>query len=449
MNRAEAVRENTQASRPPSRPTRQLPPVAAEVDAALVEIDARLDWLLALTPLATDALWQDFQASGWTRVAALRYSEPALDLTAMRRQLRALPIEDIESPLLASVLSEKERELELMIELVRLRGTEGFIGASIELFGGVEAELLATARKILESVGEGEALVADVGVDEVVAAARAEVAWYCRQAPDFDVEIVVDADIGSLMMVSHGVLYLDARLRLPRARLQPLLQHEIGTHVLTRYNGLRQPLRQLSVGLAHYDPLQEGLGVLAEYLSGYLPGERLRVLAARVVAADLAIHGEEIPGIFACLHEDHGLPTDAAFDIAVRALRGGGLTKDAVYLRGLVELLADLRGGGDFALLFAGKFALKHRVVLEQLLEAGWARAPALLPRYLQEQGPVAHCLDLDVASLHHSHPDANATAAPPAQPGRSSPASDGGSDRSAAADTTTNNNTNNKEPRR
>lgn len=417
----------------PPRPTRQLPPVAAQVDAALADLDARLDWLLALTPLATDALWQDFQASGRTRVAALSYPEPALDLNALRRQLLALPVPDIEAPLLAGVLSEKQRELERMIELVRLRGTDGFIGASIELFGGVEASLLTLARQILAEVGPGQALVADVGVDEVVAAARAEIAWYRQQAPAFQVEIVVDADIGSLMMVSHGTLYLDARLRLPRARLQPLLQHEIGTHVLTRYNGLRQPLRQLAVGLAQYDPLQEGLGVLAEYLSGYLPGERLRVLAARVVAADLAIHGEGIPGIFACLHEDHGLATDDAFDIAVRALRGGGLTKDAVYLRGLVELLADLRGGGDFRLLFAGKFALRHRVVLEQLLAAGWARAPVLLPRYLQELGPaglLARCRGLQVAGLHHARPDTEALAA--------APAGTHGAGHSAAGDTDT-----------
>src|SRR5690606_42111358 len=121
------------------------------------------------------------------------------------------------------------------------------------------------------------------GVEAVVAAVEDEVAWYRLQAPDFDLEIVVDADVGSLMMVSHGKLYLDAELRLPRARLQPLVQHEVGTHVVTRYNGARQPLRQLEVGLAHYDPLQEGLGLLAENLSGWLPAERLRVHGARVV----------------------------------------------------------------------------------------------------------------------------------------------------------------------
>ena len=390
-------------------PLRALPPVAADVDAALLAMDAELDWLLALNPLGTDALWDEFDASGRTRVSALRYAEPLLDLDGMRQRLQALPVDHIESPLLAEVLAEKQRDLARTIELVRLRGTEGFIGASIALFGSVEPDLLQLARRILADVEPGEPLEADTGVDAVVTAVEAEVAWYREQAPDFALEVVVNADVGSLMMVSHGRLYLDADLRLPAARLQPLVQHEIGTHVITHYNGARQPLRQLAVGLARYDPLQEGLGVLAEYLSGYLPGERLRMLAARVLAAEMAVGRQGIPEIFACLHEDHGFATDDAFDVAVRALRGGGLTKDAVYLRGLRDLLADLRAGGDFPSLFVGKFALTHRPAIAGLVEAGWAAPPRLLPRYVGAAGFAAvleRCRGLGVDQLHHPCPE-------------------------------------------
>src|SRR5690606_12010700 len=131
---------------------RPLPPVAAGVDAALADIDAGLDWLLALTPLGTDALWDEFEASGHARVSPLRYAEPALDLDAMRRRLLELPVERIESPLLAGVLAEKQRELDRMIELVRLRGTEGFVSASIDLFAGVEPGLLELAHATPDGV---------------------------------------------------------------------------------------------------------------------------------------------------------------------------------------------------------------------------------------------------------------------------------------------------------
>ncbi len=85
------------------------------------------------------------------------------------------------------------------------------------------------------------------------------------------------------LMVSGDQLLIGGRTRIPRRRVEALLQHEIGTHLITRYNGHHQPFRQLEVGLAGYDGFQEGLAVLAEYLVGGLSRFRMRVLAARVV----------------------------------------------------------------------------------------------------------------------------------------------------------------------
>lgn len=389
---------------------RPLPPIAAKVDAALARMDGEVDWLLALSPIGNDALWQAFQDSGRARVPPLQYIDLETDLSAARARLQALPVQDIESPLLSGLLAEKQRELERQIELVRLRDTDGFINASLDLFGGVEPRLLTLANQILDDVQPGEGLHADAGIDEVMAAVEQELEWYAEQSPGFHADVVVDTDLNSLMMVSHGTFYIDGNLRIPRARIQPLIQHEIGTHLVTRHNGRRQPLKQLEVGLAHYDPLQEGLGVLAEYLAGCLPGERLRVLAARVLATDMAVHGEGIPAIFDLLHHTHQMPTDDAFDVAVRALRGGGLTKDAVYLGGLRDLLDYLKEGGAFEPLFIGKFALSHRVVLDQLVEAGWACAPDLLPRYCawpDAEARLVRCRTLPANQLFHKEPAA------------------------------------------
>lgn len=81
------------------------------------------------------------------------------------------------------------------------------------------------------------------------------------------------------LMVSGNQLLIGGRTRIPRRRAC-LAQHEIGTHLITRYNGHHQPFRQLEVGLAGYDGLQEGLAVLAEYLVGGLSRLRIRILAA-------------------------------------------------------------------------------------------------------------------------------------------------------------------------
>ncbi len=387
-----------------------LPPVAERIDAELARMDGAIDWLLALSPTHNKELWLGFEQSGRRAIPPLQYQDLPLDLHAMRESLLALPVDDIESPLLSALLSEKQRELERQLTLVRLRGTDGFINASLDLFGGVEPPLSRLADDILAQVTPGAPLVADCGIDDILHAVNEELDWYRRQSPDFDCEVVVDNDLNSMMMVSHGKFYVDGTTRLPRARIQPLIQHEIGTHVLTRHNGRQQALRQLEVGLAHYDPLQEGLGVLAEFIAGYLPGERLRVLAARVVATEMAIHGEDVPAIFDRLHREHELPTDDAFDVAVRARRGGGLTKDAVYLRGLRDLVDYLHDDGPLEPLFMGKFALTHLVVLEQLIEQGWVRTPDLLPRWFTVPAALdrlQQCRRLPVSDLFHKDPSA------------------------------------------
>ena len=86
-------------------------------------------------------------------------------------------------------------------------------------------------------------------------------------------------------MVSRGNLNIGKRVKIPESRVEALIQHEVGTHVLTYINGMDQPFQQLYCGLAGSDELQEGLAVLSEYLVGGLSAPRFRILAGRVMAA--------------------------------------------------------------------------------------------------------------------------------------------------------------------
>jgi hypothetical protein len=63
--------------------------------------------------------------------------------------------------------------------------------------------------------------------------------------------------------------------------------------------------------------------------------------------------------------------------------RGGGLTKDAVYLRGLVRVLEYLKGGGELEPLFVGKIMADHIPIIQELQARQVLRPAPLHPRYL------------------------------------------------------------------
>src|SRR5690606_5968630 len=146
-------------------------------------------------------------------------------------------------------------------------------------------------------------------------------------------------DLPSGLMVSNGRLLIASSTAMLRTRVEALLSHEIGVHLLTYFNGAAQGLRLFRSGLAGYEGVQEGLAVLAEYLVGGMTVGRLRLIAARVVGCAHMLDGASFPECFARMRE-LGLSPAATFNLVLRLYRGGGLAKDAIYLRGLLEVLA-------------------------------------------------------------------------------------------------------------
>ena len=184
-------------------------------------------------------------------------------------------------------------------------------------------------------------------------------------------------------MVSRGTLNISSRYQIPKARAFALVQHEIGTHVVTYYNGMAQPLKLFYVGVPGYEQLQEGLAVLAEYLVGGLTNERIRILAARVVAVYHMIAGNSFSDTFFMLNDKYLFKPEVAFNIAMRVYRGGGLTKDAVYLKGLLNVIEYIKQGKDIAPLLVGKIRQDYLPVIESLTYRGLLNPSPLTPRFL------------------------------------------------------------------
>jgi uncharacterized protein (TIGR02421 family) len=184
-------------------------------------------------------------------------------------------------------------------------------------------------------------------------------------------------------MVSHGTLLIPAGSTYPLSRVEALIQHEVGTHVLTFLNGRNQRLQQLSVGLANYDETQEGLAVLSEYLAGGLSMPRMRLLAGRAVASHVMVEGASFVEAFRLLLR-YGFQQRVAYSIIARTYRGGGLTKDAVYLRGLVDVLDYLASGESLEPLYVGKLARSQIGIILELQARSILPAAPFLPRHLQ-----------------------------------------------------------------
>jgi hypothetical protein len=85
----------------------------------------------------------------------------------------------------------------------------------------------------------------------------------------------------------------------------------------------------------------------------------------------------------------YGFEQRTAFNITTRAFRSGGLTKDIVYLRGLIKLLEYLRRGGELEPLFVGKISVDHVAIINELQLRNVLRPAPLRPRYFNNQGTV------------------------------------------------------------
>ena len=352
-------------------------------DRELAEISSSFDFLLQVTPVNTDAAWKEFQRAGYEREPLFDYRPLVVDTALLKRQLYDVRIDELDDPTLARLLDDTREELDRKVTMLADRNTRSFLYGSLQVFGEASPPLRRLAGALLERIPAGaNDSVGSPSLDALTFARRAEaeIALYRDGYPELDAAVHVREDIDGLM-VSRGQLLVGARISVPESRVAALLHHEIGTHVVTYYNGRAQPLRQLATGLARYEELQEGLSVLGEYLSGGLSLPRLRVLAARVLAVALLIDGATFVETFRELTRGRGLRPATAFTVCMRVFRSGGLTKDVVYLRGLAELLQHLADGADLEPLLVGKIAFEHVPLVQELLWRQVLQPPPLRPR--------------------------------------------------------------------
>jgi uncharacterized protein (TIGR02421 family) len=364
---------------------RAVQPIGWDVDRELSDIALRVDFLLNVTPVNTESAWDDLASSGFSEEPHFHYRPLTEDPDLLKRQLFDLEIDTVHDPTLLYLLRDKRAELDRQLTMLEDRDTARFLHGSLQLYGELEERTVDAAFKILRRIPESPV---PEGIDAAAFAelARKEIARYAFQHPELTAKVIVRDDVPGLVAY-RGDLIIGSNVEIPKERAMPLLHHEVGTHVLTSANGRCQPLRVLMVGLPGYEETQEGLAVFAEYIAGGLSLGRLRLLAGRVIAVKGLIDGAGFLDVFHALVTDHGFSPRTAWKISMRVFRSGGLTKDAIYLSGLINLLEYLAEGGSLEPLFAGKMRLDQVPLIEELTYRQILVPPALSPLWLEVDG--------------------------------------------------------------
>jgi uncharacterized protein (TIGR02421 family) len=361
------------------------------VDDKLGSLCDRFDFIRQITPINEAESRHDFQRSRYEKIPKFYYRPLPFNPSEFKRTLWNIPIEDIEDSTFRNLFSEKREELDLQVSMMVNLDSPGFHYGSLQLYGNVEQSLSNLSTDILNILSQKKRHKSKKFVNATQFRKRAEreFEYYRSIYPEFEAESEINEDMFSGLMVSRNKLYIGKEFRIPENRVEALIQHEVGTHLLTYFNGTSQVFQQLHTGLAGYEALQEGLAVLSEYLVGGLNVSRLRLLAARVRAAEYMIDGADFVETFQNLVEKYGFSRSVAYTITFRIYRGGGLTKDIIYLKGFMEILKYIRKGGEIEPLFVGKISSSHIQIIKELQMRKVLKPAPLRPPYFQNKSAI------------------------------------------------------------
>ena len=355
------------------------------VDQKLATFSDNLELLLNVTPVNAEKSWKEFINNKYTKQPTFYYRPLIKDPFVLKQELYSIPVNRVEDPAFSILFRDKVEELDRQITLLEDRGTNNFLHESRQLYQEVDEKLLALAKKILWTKVHAEKRQPPlINAHDFATKAREKISYYRESFPDLNIKIEVRDDISGIL-VSNGNLLLGSTYSIPVNRVEAILQHEVGTHILTYLNGKGQRLKLLSSGLSGYDALQEGIATLSEYLVGGMDFHRLRLLAARVLAVHIMNDGGTFPECFRILKDQHGFNNLTSYKITMRVFRSGGFTKDAVYLLGLQKVFDYIKSGGIIELLYIGKMSLQHIPIIKELLTRDVLTWPTLLPAFFTD----------------------------------------------------------------
>lgn len=379
------------------RPHITIDPIVKNIDNTLYNLCKNLEVLSFINPINLHQEYRNFIKKKDYK-PQFRYKQIKINPYHFREQLYSLPLSKIVNPLLRKLYASVVDNYAGKIDLLTSIGTTQFFYNSQKYYGLPSSNDIEKANFLLHApeVTEFKNELSNISPEE----AKKEFSKILNQY-NIDFKIVLSDKLVAKAMVDNGhkTIYLNKNIKLTFSELQALIHHEFGVHVLTTVNSWQQPLKLLRLGLPGNTATQEGLAIFSEYLSGNLSISRLKVLALRALAINMMIKGEDFNSVFNNLVLRYHQSEYSAFTITSRIFRGGGFTKDALYLTGFREIISLIKTQ-NINSLFLGKTSSNYLPILNELTENGVFFPCKYIPPAFEKKTKSSTIIDYIVKAL-------------------------------------------------
>ncbi len=348
--------------------------LSSELDSELIKIDNQLfriakdfEIISLINPINIDQARKKFIKNKFQVNPEFVYRQLPINPFEFKRKLYNVPVEKISDISLRILYQDVIDSYSDKIDIIASIGTDKFLYNSLRYFGEPEKTDIKNADYILHSslsIDEKEEL--NLNSNDVYHYFKYEIDKY-----GFTCKLEISNKIISkvLNLNNKKTLYIRKDSFFSEKSLKALAEHEIGVHMLTTINSRLQPLKIFRLGTPLNTHAQEGLAILSEYISGNISINRLQILALRVKTIEKMLSGFDFKQTFSYLMDTGLLNETQAFFMTARIFRGGGFTKDHLYLKGFKDILKYYNHNNHIMSLLIGKTSLKYKDIIEEMIE--------------------------------------------------------------------------------
>ncbi|CAM4132544.1 flavohemoglobin expression-modulating QEGLA motif protein [Pseudoalteromonas byunsanensis] len=351
-------------------------PDVLKIDKALYSLCKNVETLNYINPVNIATERNRFLNKSSDVCPNFTYKQLNINPYKFREHLYQLPVDEIMDADIQQLYRHVIDNLANKIDLLSTIGSDNFLYNSLKYYGAPQKADVENAKFILHLNNS------ELEKEQAVHNADEAVEYFKQMAQQWGLVCRIEKSsktVAKAMVNSEKSLLMvnkDAKFTAPE--LHAYAYHELGIHMLTTLIAKKLPLKIFALGLAGNTHTQEGVAIYSEYCSGSLTIGRLKTLALRVLAVHYMLEHGDFVKTFHKLVEDHGASRESAFTLTTRVYRGGGFTKDHLYLKGFRDVL-HLAKHSSLDNLLMGKAGLLDLGVISEIVERGMLPKPTPL----------------------------------------------------------------------